>query len=60
VHIANSVAVLAEIGGTDLEDAPALSPAALKIARMDVSNLAEIVQLTRDAAGEILPLLLAA
>ena len=60
VHIANSVAVLAEIGSTDLEDAPALAPAALKIARMDVSNLAEIVQLTRDAAAEILPLLLAA
>jgi HD-like signal output (HDOD) protein len=59
VHIANSVAVLAEIGSTDLNDAPALAAAALKAVRLDVASVPEIVQMTRDAAAEILPLLLA-
>ncbi len=60
VHIANSIAVLAEIGSTDPGDAPVLLPAALKTARMDAASLAEIVASTRDAAAEIMPLLLAA
>jgi putative nucleotidyltransferase with HDIG domain len=59
VHIANSVAVLAEIGSSDLADAPALLPAALKTARLGSDALLEIVQLTRSAAAEIMPLLLA-
>lgn len=60
VHIANSVAVLAEIGSTDLVDAPALSPAALKIARVDPAAMSEIVTQTRAAAAEIMPLLMEA
>lgn len=60
VHIANSVAVLAEIGSTELGDAPALLPAALKTARVDAADLPEIVMQTRDAAAEIMSLLLAA
>jgi putative nucleotidyltransferase with HDIG domain len=60
VHIANCVAVLAEIGSTELGDAPALMPAALEAARMDAANLPDIVMQTRDAAAEIMPLLLAA
>jgi putative nucleotidyltransferase with HDIG domain len=60
VHIANSVAVLAEIGSIELGDAPALLPAALKTARLDAADLPEIVMRTRDAASEIITLLLAA
>jgi putative nucleotidyltransferase with HDIG domain len=60
VHIANSLAVLAEIGSTELGDAPALLPAALKTARLDAADLPEIVMQTRDAAAEIMSLLLAA
>jgi putative nucleotidyltransferase with HDIG domain len=60
VHIANSVAVLAEIGSMDLGDAPALMPAALETAHVNVANLPEIVTQTREAAAEIMPLLLAA
>lgn len=60
VHIANSIAVMAEIGSTEAEDAPPLSPAALKTARVDPANLSEIVLQTREAAAEIMPLLLAA
>jgi putative nucleotidyltransferase with HDIG domain len=60
VHIANSVAVLAEIGSADLSDAPALVPAALKLARLSPDSLPEIVEQTRAAGAEIMPLLLAA
>ena len=60
VHIANSLAVLAEIGSTDLDDAPALLPAALRVVRVDAADLPEIAMQTRDAAGEIMSLLLAA
>jgi putative nucleotidyltransferase with HDIG domain len=60
VHIANSIAVLAEIDSTELGDAPALLPAALKTARLDAADLPEIVMQTRDAASEIMTLLLAA
>jgi putative nucleotidyltransferase with HDIG domain len=60
VHVANSVAVLAEIGSTELGDAPALLPAALKTARLDAADLPGIVMQTREAAAEIMSLLLAA
>jgi putative nucleotidyltransferase with HDIG domain len=60
VHIANSVAVLAEIDSSELADAPMLAPAALKTARLGADALLEMVQQTRTAAAEIMPLLLAA
>jgi putative nucleotidyltransferase with HDIG domain len=60
VHIANSVAVLAEIGSSELDDAPALAPAALKLARLDPEALPQIIELTQAACAEIMPLLLAA
>jgi HD-like signal output (HDOD) protein len=59
VHIANSVAVLAEIGSTDLRDAPAISQAALRAVKLDSTNVAEIVRQTQESAQEILPHLIA-
>ena len=60
VHIANSVAVLAEIGSNDLSDAPPISAAALRAAQVDSADLAEAVLQTQQSAAEILPLLAAA
>jgi HD-like signal output (HDOD) protein len=60
IHIANSLAVLAEIGSTDLRDAPPISPAALRTARLDPANLSEIVLQTAKSAAEMLPMLDAA
>ncbi len=60
VHIANSVAVLAEIGSDDLSDAPALAPMALSLARLAPAALPEIIAQTHAAGAEIMPLLLAA
>ena len=60
VHIANSAAVLAEIGSTDLSDAPAISAAALRAAKLDSTSVMEIVLQTQESAQEILPLLIAA
>jgi HD-like signal output (HDOD) protein len=60
VHIANSVAVLAEIGSGDLGDAPAISPAALRAVKLDIPTLMEIVAQTQKSAAEVLPLLVAA
>lgn len=60
IHIANSVAVLAEIGSSDLRDAPAISSAALRAANLDSEVLAQLTVQTRDSAAEMLPLLLAA
>ncbi|HTV95019.1 MAG TPA: HDOD domain-containing protein [Steroidobacteraceae bacterium] len=60
VHIANSVAVLADIGSTELDDAPSLSADALRTARLEPEDIAEIVAKTREAAAEILPMLTAA
>jgi len=60
VHIANSVALLAEIGSDELSDAPALAPAALKSARIAPEALSEIISQTRLAGEEIMPLLLGA
>jgi HD-like signal output (HDOD) protein len=60
IHIANSVAVLAEIGSCELGDAPAISHGALRAARLDPAGVLEIVLLTQKLAAELLPLLLAA
>jgi len=60
VHIANSAAVLAEIGSCELTDAPAISDAALRAARMDAAGVLEIVQQTQKLGTELLPLLIAA
>jgi HD-like signal output (HDOD) protein len=60
VHIANSAAVLAEIGSCELTDAPAISDAALRAARMDAAGVLEIVQQTQKLGAELLPLLIAA
>lgn len=60
VHIANSAAVLAEIGSRELTDAPAISYAALRAARMDAAGVLEIVQQTQKLGAELLPLLIAA
>jgi HD-like signal output (HDOD) protein len=60
IHIANSVAVLAEIGSQDPLDAPPVAPEALRAAKCDPQLLPEIVAETQAAAAEILPMLLAA
>jgi putative nucleotidyltransferase with HDIG domain len=60
VHIANSVAVLAEIGSSELSDAPPISPAALRAVKLDAAALAEVVLHTQQSAAEMLPLLVAA
>ena len=60
VHIANSAAVLAEIGSCELTDAPAISDAALRAARMDAAGVLEIVLQTQKLGAELLPLLIAA
>src|SRR5260221_4493434 len=60
VHIANSAAVLAEIESSELTDAPAISEAALRAARMDAAGVLEIVQQTQKLGTELLPLLIAA
>jgi HD-like signal output (HDOD) protein len=60
IHIANSVAVLAEIGSCDLSDAPAISAVALRAVKLDLASVAAIVVQTQESAAEVLPLLLAA
>jgi HD-like signal output (HDOD) protein len=60
VHIANSAAVLAEIGSCELTDAPAISGAALRAARMDAAGVLKIVLQTQKLGAELLPLLIAA
>jgi HD-like signal output (HDOD) protein len=60
IHIANSVAVLAEIGSSELADAPQISNIALQAARLDSARVLEIVLQTRQVGAELLPLLLAA
>ncbi len=60
IHIANSVAVLAEIGSDDPLDAPPVSPDALRAAQCDARQLPELVAATQAAAADILPMLLAA
>ena len=60
VHIANSVAVLAEIDSCDLSDAPAISVAALRAVKLDFEAVRDIVLQTQKSAAEVLPLLVAA
>jgi HD-like signal output (HDOD) protein len=60
VHIANSVAVLAEIDSSDLGDAPAMSAAALRALKLDLQAVRDIVLQTQKSAAEVLPLLVAA
>lgn len=60
VHIANSLAVLAEIDSRDLGDAPVIAALALQAANLSADNLMEIVLETREAAADMLPLLIAA
>lgn len=60
IHIANSVAVLAEIGSNEPADAPMISSAALSTAGLDAADLGQVVAQTRESAGEMLPLLVAA
>jgi hypothetical protein len=57
VHIANSVAVLAEIGSTDLGDAPAISPDALRAVKLDPAGVLETVLKTMESAPEMLAVL---
>jgi HD-like signal output (HDOD) protein len=60
VHVANSVAVLAEIDSSDPDDAPAISAAALRALKLDLEAVRDIVLQTQKAAAEVLPLLVAA
>ena len=60
VHIANSIAVLAEIESSDPGDAPAMSAAALRAAKLDAAGIEALVVQTRQSAAEVLPLLIAA
>ena len=60
IHIANSVAVLAEIGSDDPADAPPLLAEAMQRAKCEPQQLPELVAETQAAAAEILPMLLAA
>ena len=60
VHIANTAAVLAEIGSRDLTDAPPISVTALRAAGLDAAGVLEIVLQTQKLGAELLPLLLAA
>jgi len=57
VHIANSVAVLAEIGSIDLEDAAAISPDALRAVKLDPAGVMETVRKTMESAPEMLAVL---
>jgi putative nucleotidyltransferase with HDIG domain len=57
VHIANSVAVLAEIGSTDLGDALAILPDALRATRLDSAGVVETVLKTMESAPEMLAVL---
>ena len=60
IHVANSVAVLAEIDSTDLSDAPSLSDAALRATRLDAASVTQIIAQTRETAEDVLSLLTAA
>ena len=60
VHIANSVAVLAEIGSSEPSDAPAMSGAALRAVKLDIASVLAIALETQRMAADLLPLLIAA
>lgn len=57
IHLADTIAVLAEIGSTDLWDGPAISPSALRALKLDEAVLAEIVLQTQESSQDLLPLL---
>jgi hypothetical protein len=57
IHIANSVAVLAEMGSTDSGDAPPIEPAALLALGLDETQVAQIAAQTTKSAAEMLPIL---
>jgi putative nucleotidyltransferase with HDIG domain len=59
IHIANSVAVLAEIGSGDLRDAPRISDAALRATKLNAASVTEIIAQTRETAEDALALLAA-
>ena len=60
IHIANSIAVLAEVNSLDLNDAPRISIAALQVAKLEAAGLPDLVLRTQKSAADVLPLLLAA
>jgi HD-like signal output (HDOD) protein len=60
IHVANTVAVLAEIGSNELGEGPPLSAAALRTLKLDAAALQEIIQETQKSAAEVLPLMIAA
>ncbi len=60
IHIANSVAILAEIDSRDLADAPAISDAAMRLIKLDQAALTDIIERTQETAADMLPLLVAA
>jgi putative nucleotidyltransferase with HDIG domain len=57
IHVADTLAVLAEIGSTDLRDGPAISSTALRALKLDQATLAEIILQTQESAEGMLPLL---
>ncbi len=57
IHVANTVAVLAEIGSTEMGDGPAISSMALRMLKLDPATLAEIVLQTQESAQGLLPAL---
>jgi putative nucleotidyltransferase with HDIG domain len=57
VHVANSLAVLAEIGSTDFRDATPVSAAALRALNLDLASLTQVVEQTRESASEMFDLL---
>jgi HD-like signal output (HDOD) protein len=57
VHVANSIAVMADIGSTDVADVPDLSHEALKIVNLKPEDMGPIATLTRSAAEEVIPMM---
>jgi HD-like signal output (HDOD) protein len=60
IHVANSVAVLAEIDSVDLRDGPRISDAALRATKLNAASVTEIIAQTRETAEDVLALLTAA
>jgi putative nucleotidyltransferase with HDIG domain len=60
VHVANSVAVLAEIGSTDFRDASPISASALHALALDSAAVMQVIRQTQESAADMLPLLVAA
>ncbi|MGC2029917.1 MAG: HDOD domain-containing protein [Steroidobacteraceae bacterium] len=60
IHVANSVAVLAEIDSSDPRDGPRISDAALRATKLNAASVTEIIAQTRETAEDVLALLTAA